>query len=308
MRIEDLRFFIRVAEARSINQVAQKHYISQQGLSRIIANLESQLDVKLFHRGRTMNLTPAGEALLADAKIIEETYLRIQENAKHHSMRWSSARGNIYTIYATPVICSTMLPGILSDLTKRYPGMFFNVVEKLGLLITDGDEAADPPDPCSLAILSIADFLEAESQAMQNGTLNFEHMFSDTLCCSVSADSPLSSQSEVSVEELRQLPFVLHNTEALMGKHLLGDAYQVSTIAHTTNHALCREMISKGMAVGLTSDMIQYVYRDDGLLAIPLDKKVEIKYGCIRWPNDDPFVGEIASVIREHFRRIPTTR
>lgn len=302
MRIEDLRYFIQVSEAGSISQVAQTHYITQQGLSRIISSLEAELDVKLLYRGKTMRLTPAGKALLSDAKTIEDAYLRMLDTANCMSTRWSNAKGNIYTIYATPVICATILGEIISTLNQKFPGMFFNVLERNCMVIVDEISRLEKPNPLSIAILSISDFLEQESATFQNGTLQFEQLFTDELCVGVSADSPFASQSEISIEQLRELPLVLHNSETLMVEHLLGSK---NAVTHTTNHSFCREMIAQGRAVGLTSDIIQYVYQDD-IVPIPFQKneKVQIKYGIVRWKGEDPFVEEIAKVIRATFLQI----
>lgn len=302
MRIEDLRYFIQVAEVGSISQVAQNHYITQQGLSRIISSLETELDVKLLNRGKTMSLTPAGKALLGDARAIEESYLRMMETASSMSTRWSNAKGNIYTIYATPVICATILSGIISTLNKKFPGMFFNVLERNCLVIADQISRMENPNLRSMSIFSIPDFLESESETMRSGELQFEPLFSDEICIGVAADSPLAAQSEISIEELRNLPFVLHNSETLMLERLLGNT---NTVTHTTNHSFCREIISQGRAVGLTSDIIQYAYRDD-IVAVPMRKseKVHIRYGCVRWKDENPFVEEIANVVRDTFRQI----
>lgn len=307
MRIEDLIYFIRVAEAGSISQVAQNHFITQQGLSRIISSLESELDIKLFHRGKTLKLTPAGKALLNDCKSIEESYLRILDVANGMSSRWSSAKGNIYTIYATPVICATLLPRIITTLNRKFPGMFFNVLEQLPLVITDEIGSQPTPNPCSIAILSIPDFLEAESKCLSDGTVTFEPLFRDELCIGVSSDSPLTAQSVVSVNQLQDMRIVLHNSENLMVKRLLGSGYESAAVTHITNHPLCRDMVEQGSAVGLTSALIQYAYQD-GVVAVPLNEKITIRYGCVRWPNEDPFVAEIAAVIRDCFRQIPSTR
>ncbi len=50
MDTKDLRCFCRVYEERGINQAAKQLFISPQGLSRIIAKLEAELQVALFKR------------------------------------------------------------------------------------------------------------------------------------------------------------------------------------------------------------------------------------------------------------------
>lgn len=61
MRIEDLQYLIHVADFGSINLAAEACYITQQGLSRIISNLEKELGVQLFYRiNNRIRLTDVG--------------------------------------------------------------------------------------------------------------------------------------------------------------------------------------------------------------------------------------------------------
>lgn len=50
MKIEDLNYFISVAETGSITKAAQQHFMTQQGLSRIISNMERELGTSLLVR------------------------------------------------------------------------------------------------------------------------------------------------------------------------------------------------------------------------------------------------------------------
>ena len=50
MNTKELQYFMKVCEEQSINKAAGKLFITQQGLSRVIANLEKNLNVKLLER------------------------------------------------------------------------------------------------------------------------------------------------------------------------------------------------------------------------------------------------------------------
>lgn len=54
MDTKDLRAFLRVYEEKSVNKAAKQLFITPQGLSRVIHNLETDLDTELFTR------TPGG--------------------------------------------------------------------------------------------------------------------------------------------------------------------------------------------------------------------------------------------------------
>lgn len=72
MNTEGLDYFIRVYEKKSINGAAKDLYITPQGISKTIKQLEMELEAELFFRGpRGMEATEAGELLYARAKHIK---------------------------------------------------------------------------------------------------------------------------------------------------------------------------------------------------------------------------------------------
>ncbi|MGY4257725.1 DNA-binding transcriptional LysR family regulator [Bradyrhizobium sp. USDA 4516] len=69
MDIRHFRYFVAVAEALSFARAARDLNMSQPPLSKRIADLESDLGVRLFDRtSKKVNLTPAGETLLPQAR------------------------------------------------------------------------------------------------------------------------------------------------------------------------------------------------------------------------------------------------
>lgn len=71
MDITALQAFIAVAEIGSFSQASERLYLTQPAISKRIAQLESELDTRLFDRiGRTISLTESGKALLPRARHI----------------------------------------------------------------------------------------------------------------------------------------------------------------------------------------------------------------------------------------------
>jgi len=67
--LKSLRYFVAVAEARSVGKAAQRLHMAQPPLSVQIRNLEAQIGTPLFLRESTgMRLTDAGSALFARAR------------------------------------------------------------------------------------------------------------------------------------------------------------------------------------------------------------------------------------------------
>lgn len=69
MELRHLEAFVAVAESRNFTAAAAGLHLAQQSLSRLVAQLERELGVRLFDRTtRVVRLTAAGEAMLAPAR------------------------------------------------------------------------------------------------------------------------------------------------------------------------------------------------------------------------------------------------
>ncbi|WP_321336310.1 LysR family transcriptional regulator [Breoghania sp.] len=74
MNIRQLRYFIAIAEARSLSAAAQKIGVAQPSLSQHLVNMEEELGVKLVDRSpRGSSLTPEGQVLLRHAYEITDS-------------------------------------------------------------------------------------------------------------------------------------------------------------------------------------------------------------------------------------------
>ena len=98
MKIENLKYFLSVVQYGSINQAADKLFLSQQNLGFIIRNLEKELAMELFirnHKGVT--LTEDGEQFLPYAQQIVALY------DEFYLLR-KPATSNVLQLYTTPAL------------------------------------------------------------------------------------------------------------------------------------------------------------------------------------------------------------
>ena len=73
MNINQLKYFVAVAEHRSFTKAANQYYLSQTAITQQVRALEATLEVQLFDRNsRPISLTPAGTVFLTEAKAILE--------------------------------------------------------------------------------------------------------------------------------------------------------------------------------------------------------------------------------------------
>ena len=73
MNLNQLRYFVAVAEHQNFTKAATQHYISQTAITQQVHALEESLRVKLVDRNtRPITLTPAGQVFLMEARAILE--------------------------------------------------------------------------------------------------------------------------------------------------------------------------------------------------------------------------------------------
>lgn len=82
MELRQLRYFVVVAEERNFGRAAQRLRITQSGLSQQVKALERSLHVRLLDRGQPIELTPEGEVLLEQARLIIELADRVRERVR----------------------------------------------------------------------------------------------------------------------------------------------------------------------------------------------------------------------------------
>jgi DNA-binding transcriptional LysR family regulator len=124
MRLEQLRYFVAVAEARHFTQAAAAVGVAQPSLSRQISALEAELGAALFSRGEVA-LTPAGEALLPLAQRI----LADVDTARREVQDLVGLRRGRVRLGATPSLCTSVLPWLLRRFHDDHPGIELRVAE-----------------------------------------------------------------------------------------------------------------------------------------------------------------------------------
>ena len=73
MRLYQLEYFLKIVECGSITKAAQELYLSQPSLTKAIAGLESEYNIKLFSRtAKGISLTTDGLEFLEYARNIVE--------------------------------------------------------------------------------------------------------------------------------------------------------------------------------------------------------------------------------------------
>jgi LysR family hydrogen peroxide-inducible transcriptional activator len=202
MEMHQLRYVVAVARARNFSRAAEQCHVSQPSLSQQIQKLEEELGERLFDRmKREAKLTAHGEAFLPRAlRILEEVDLARREASDAHRL----LRGRLI-VGVLPTIAPYLLPAVLGDFAKRFPGVEIVVEEATTALLL------------KLANACEIDFAVA-SRPIQDRRMEVKDLFTEELRLALPARHPLTRKRTVRLADLEKEPFIV-----MKEGHCLGD-------------------------------------------------------------------------------------
>ena len=149
-----VRAFLATVEEGSLSAAARALGLTQPTLGRQVSALEEELGVTLFERsGRTLILTPTGQALAEHVRAMGEAATRLSLVASGQSQ---SVEGRV-KVTASEGYAAYVLPEVVERLRAEHPGIVLEIVSTNSLSDLRRREAdiavrnADPTDPEMIA-------------------------------------------------------------------------------------------------------------------------------------------------------------
>ncbi len=192
MLFHELEYFLMVAECLNYSVASQKLYISQPGLSKVIANLENQLGTQLLYRStRKVELTEDGRRFYQ----LSKTYLE-QCRALAQGKKPNTVIGSLSIVFGN-VVDSFYMPSIISAFGEQYPGITVNT------RVQDAEEMLKGIRSGKIDIGLISSFAICEPANIRS-----ELLYPCKLQVVVSKDHPLARRKAVRLEELQDERFI----------------------------------------------------------------------------------------------------
>jgi DNA-binding transcriptional LysR family regulator len=139
-RLDEIRAFTAVAEARSFTQGARKLEVSPAQVSKLVARLENRLDARLLNRTtRDVSLTDTGQAYLERARELLEGF-----DALETSVRDQGGPSGTLKVSAPVSFGKGQLVPALLDFAAAYPALSVDVAfaDRLVNLVEEGFDVA----------------------------------------------------------------------------------------------------------------------------------------------------------------------
>ena len=197
MDVRALRYFTEVVRQQSFTRAAQKLYVTQPTISKMLRQLEEELGCTLLLRdGRKLHLTDSGQAVYQRGLAILQEFHQLEaEIGDINQLKTGELRLGI------PPMVGMQIAGSISAFRRRYPGVTLNISEFGGLTVQQAVLAG------SLDIALTA--LPVDPDLPLN-TLPLMH---HPLCVLVPRQAAWLNRSHIALTELAAHPLLIFNEE-----------------------------------------------------------------------------------------------
>ncbi|MGE5628014.1 MAG: LysR family transcriptional regulator [Solirubrobacterales bacterium] len=277
MEIWQLKYFIQVYNENSFSQAAENLHISQQGLSKIIKNMEEELGAALFERSsKGVRPTMLGRILFEKSRVAIKEFDMMMDFLN-----------DVVRLKAGTI--SVGLP--LSLFTKYFATMLWKFKETY--LDINLEIVEMPSYACERHMKN--SFLDLSFVINPDNLekINFHPLFSCNMAVLVSEEYELSSKGNIEFEDLQNEKFIMlsseYKTHQLILKHCSKAGFKPNIVYTTSQIDLILELVS--LNKGIT------------ILPEPISQKAMGGYEGLKMLSfaNVPFKIEIGLISNKHF-------
>ena len=255
MDLANLNAFIAIAEAGSFSEAAERLHLTQPAVSKRIAGLEQQLDVRLLDRlGREVNLTEAGRALLPRAYQI----LGVLDDTRRALTNLNGEVSGRLTLATSHHIGLHRLPPLLRAFTRQHPQV------ALDIQFLDSEVAYEEilHGRAELAVITLAPETREPVHAVP--------VWDDPLDFVAAPEHPLARNGAVTLADVALHPAVFPGGNTFT-HHIVNNLFAAQgltpNIGMSTNYL---ETIKMMVSIGLAWSVLPRTMLDDQVVRLPL--------------------------------------
>lgn len=287
MEIDQLRYFLRVAERGNFTRAAEELNLSQPALSRSIQKLEEELGQPVFERKtRSVALTEAGELLQSRAQqvlsLIEDTKAEISDDGQSGQIR----------VGAIPTVAPFFLPDFLRQFSAAFP--------KAALIVQE-DTTNNLLKRCTQGEIDLA----IVALPVPAKYLEVEELFQEELLLVLPPEHPLVDHSQIRLKDIKSYPFVLLDEAHCLSDNIVSFCRQrlfhPVAVEHTSQLAMVQELVSLSHGVSMIPQMARDLDETDRRVYRSLSGPKPIRKIAIVW-NPYRFQSRLLESFKDQLR------
>ncbi len=269
MDVRALRYFTEVVRQQSFTRAAQKLFVTQPTISKMLRQLEEELGCTLILRdGRRLHLTDSGQAVYQRGLMILQEFHQLEaEIGDINQLKTGELRLGI------PPMVGMQIAGSISAFRRRYPGVQLKISEFGGLTVQQAVLAG------SLDIALTALPVDAELP------LNTLPLMRHPLCVLLPRHTEWLSRSHIALPELAEHPLLIFNEEFSLNRQLM-QAFQRLGITpdiavRSGQWDFLAAMVQAEMGLAVLPEPICQRLDKQSLLWLPLESELTWNLGLI---------------------------
>ena len=261
MELRQLRTFEMVVRHGSFSRAADELNLTQPAVTAQIQSLERELGLRLLDRlPRQVLLTQAGETLLPYARGL----LNLEEEANRALAELKGLESGCLRIGASPTIGTYLLPRILGEFKRRYPGL---------RLIAE----IEPTHRVAEALLTHALDVGLVEAPVDEKALSAETFHTDELVLIVPAGHPWARRRSVQADELPRQPSVTREptsgTRQLVEERLRAMGIEITPRLELGAIEAIKNAVAAGLGTSFVSRLaIQTEEKLGTLVVVPVEE------------------------------------
>lgn len=275
MDIHDLKIFLTIAQEGSVSKASKILYMTPQGTSKVLKNLETEMGCQLFIRDKSgMKLTESGERFREYALKDVDDYYQVKKDILHIEQR----QKKVVDLLSAYGILRLLTPDCLVAFREKYPDIEFHYREYPDLPV----EQLFASNEGNVAF-SIGDFDEHLYQVVPLETFPIGLL--------VNEKHPLAQKESVTIEDLKGEPMFIESSQFHI-YHLIVEkceeaGFEPDIIFQTSGFSLCHKMVKANKGISVAVDFVYDDMREDGMKLIPFsDGRYEWK-ACMITRRDE---------------------
>lgn len=274
--VRALAAFAEVVRTGSATAAARNLHMTQPGVSRLLAQLEAKMGFELFYRDRG-KLVPTKDGLLMaqEVEFVLASFKRVSSLASDIA---SSATGEL-RIVAPPSFSEGLLPEIVANFLKRFPGVRFSLDSRS--IETAKAMIATRIVDCGFMKLPVDD-----------PALTCEPLVSSGSVCVLTASHALARHKVLTPELLGKEPLILLGSgrqwRAQVDQAFAADQLRPTVAIETHTHGSSCALAARGVGVAIVNGLLARSYLREPLVAREFAPEIRHEYAFVTSAKSQP--------------------
>lgn len=269
MDVRTLRYFVEVVRQQSFTHAAEKLFVTQPTISKMLRHLEEELECTLLIReGRRLRLTDSGQAVYQRGLAILDEFRQLETELDDIS----AVKKGVLRLGIPPMV-GRQIADLIRQFRQRYPGIELRISELGGL---SGEQAVIAGE-LDLALTAYSPDSEQP--------LTFLPLLEHPMCVVVPRTAHWQKRTAIDISELANSPILIYNEDFVLYKMLMAAFRQAGIepqiAVRSGQWDFLASMVQAGVGIAMLPEPVCRWLDKDSLLWLPLAPRMAWSVGLI---------------------------